>query len=270
MIGWPIGHSRSPIVHRHWLKHYRIKGSYDAFAVPPETLEEFITNLAERGFCGINVTLPHKERVFQLMDRIEPEARRIKAVNTVVVGASDELIGNNTDGFGFLENLRTAVPDFGADQGSAVVLGAGGAAKAIVAALLDADCPEIRLCNRSRKRAEMLALDLGGATRVIDWAERSGALEGVGLLVNTTSLGMTGQPHLELNLSALPLSAVVNDIVYRPLVTELLAVAAAKGNRVVDGLGMLLHQARPGFAAWFGVEPEVTPELRQAVLAGIP
>lgn len=268
VIGWPVRHSRSPLLHRAWLKRYKLAGSYDAYAVPPEGLAEFIGGLAAQGFRGVNVTLPHKEQVFQLMHRTSPEAGRIKAVNTVIVGADGELLGTNTDGFGFLENLKSNIRGFRADAGPAVVLGAGGAARAIVAALIDAGCPRISVINRSRPRAETLAKDLGGGIHLADWGGRAAALKDAQLLVNSTSLGMTGQPALEMDLGLLPQSAVVNDIVYQPLMTPLLAAALARGNRAVGGIGMLLHQGRPGFAAWFGVEPAVTLELQEAVLAG--
>jgi shikimate dehydrogenase len=267
VIGWPVAHSRSPALHGFWLRRYRIDGSYERFAVPPPELGRFVRGLPAGGYRGANVTLPHKEEALALMDRLEPSARRVGAVNTIVVAGDGALVGSNTDGFGFVESLREGAPEFTLDAGPAVVLGAGGAARAIVAALVDGGAPELRLVNRSRERAEALAEAIGGPIRIFSWAERAQALDGAALLVNTTSLGMQGQSPLELDLARLPPEAVVNDIVYTPLETALLAAARRRGNRVVDGLGMLLHQARPGFAAWFGVEPEVTPELRRAVLA---
>jgi shikimate dehydrogenase len=194
-------------------------------------------------------------------------ARRIGAVNTVVVAPDGTLDGSNTDGFGFIENLRQNAPGFGVTFGPAVVLGAGGAARAVVAALADAGAPEIRVVNRSALRAERLIEALGGPCRLVPWAERAAALDGAALLVNATTLGMTGQAALDLPLDRLPTGAVVNDIVYVPLETALLAAARRRGNKTVDGIGMLLHQARPGFRAWFGVDPEVTPALRGFVLA---
>jgi shikimate dehydrogenase len=267
VMGWPLAHSRSPVLHGFWLKQYGIDGAYDLLPVAPEGLEASLRGLAARGFAGCNLTIPHKERALALVDEIDATARRIGAINTVIVRPDGGLDGRNTDAFGFIENLRAALPGWRADAGPVVVLGAGGAARAIVAALLDHAAPEIRLVNRNQARAEVLAAALGGPIRVAPWSARQAALGGAALLVNATSLGMVGQPPLDLALDALPATAVVNDIVYAPLETPLLAAARRRGNPVVDGLGMLLHQARPGFAAWFGVMPEVTPALRQAVMA---
>ncbi len=270
VMGWPVEHSRSPLLHRFWLKQYGIDGEYRLLPVRPEELAKALRGLAAHGFAGCNLTLPHKEAALAIVDRIDATARRIGAINTIVVGTEGALEGRNTDAFGFHENLKAALPGWRADAGPAVVLGAGGAARAVVAALLDEHAPEIRLANRHRDRAVALAAALGGPIEIVDWARRADALAGAALLVNTTSLGMAGQPPLDLALDALPANAVVNDIVYVPLETPLLAAARRRGNRVVDGLGMLLHQARPAFAAWFGVMPEVTPALREAVMTGIP
>jgi shikimate dehydrogenase len=270
VIGWPVEHSRSPKLHGFWLQQHGIKGRYDRLPVPPEDLGTFLAALPkEPGFRGINVTIPHKVAVLPFLAGIDPVAKRIGAVNTIVVQPDGSLAGCNTDGFGFLENLKMdAPPGWRAGAGPAVVLGAGGAARAILVALLDAGAPEIRLVNRHRERAEALAGEFGPQRiTVANWDERAAALGGAALLVNTTSLGMGGQPPLDLPLDDLPAGALVNDIVYSPLETGLLARARARGNPVVDGLGMLLHQGRPGFAAWFGVSPAVTPALRAAVLA---
>lgn len=267
VMGWPLAHSRSPVLHGFWLKQYGIDGTYELLPVAPDALETALRALPMRGFAGCNLTLPHKEHALTIVDEVEVTAARIGAVNTVIVKPDGRLEGRNTDAFGFIENLRAALPGWRADAGPAVMLGAGGAARAIVAALLDQGAPEIRLVNRSEARAEALAAALGGTTRVVPWSGRQAALGGAALLVNATSLGMSGQPPLDLALDALPVTAAVNDIVYVPLETPLLAAARRRGHPVVDGLGMLLHQARPGFAAWFGVMPEVTPALRQAVLA---
>ena len=221
------------------------------------------------GFRGVNVTVPHKEAALAAVDEADALARRIGAVNTIVVGADGKLTGTNTDGFGFLENLKAGAPEWNVAGGPAVVLGAGGAARAVAVALIDAGAPEIVLVNRTRARAEKIAADLGGPLVVWDWDDRAAALAGVNLLVNTTTLGMTGKAALDISLDALPTGALVNDIVYAPLQTELLAAASARGNPVVDGLGMLLHQARPGFEAWFGVAPEVTPDLRARILENL-
>lgn len=269
VIGWPVAHSRSPKLHGFWLKQHGLIGRYDKLPVPPEDLASFIADLPkEPGFRGVNVTIPHKIAVLPLMAQIDDTARRIGAVNTVVVQPDGSLHGSNTDAFGFIENLKADAPaGWAASAGPAMVLGAGGAARAVIVALLDAGVKELRLANRSIEKAEALADEFGRAVRPVAWDDRTAALAGINLLVNTTSLGMAGQPPLEIALDDLPGTALVNDIVYSPLVTDLLARAKERGNPVVDGLGMLLHQGRPGFEAWFGVAPSVTPELRAAVLA---
>jgi len=269
VMGWPIEHSRSPLLHGFWLRHYAIDGDYVKLPVKPTELAAALRGLKAQGFAGCNLTQPHKEAALALVDRTDAAARRIGAVNTVVVGEDGSLEGRNTDAFGFHANLAATVADWRADAGPAVVLGAGGAAHAVMAALLDHGAGEIRLLNRHRARAEALAAALGGPVSVLDWSERDAALDGAALLVNTTSLGQNGQPPLELMLDALPRRAVVNDIVYVPLETALLNAARARGNAAVDGLGMLLHQARPAFAAWFGIMPEVMPELRRLAEASL-
>ncbi|QCN95538.1 shikimate dehydrogenase [Azospirillum argentinense] len=268
VMGWPIGHSRSPRLHGYWLEQYGIDGAYVPLAVPPDRIEQAIRALPALGFRGCNVTVPHKEVAYRTVDRLDATAKRMGAVNTIVVGEDGTLEGRNTDGFGFIENLRSGAPGWTAADGPALVIGAGGAARAVVASLLDEGAPRVWLVNRTRARADELAADIGGAIEVADWVSRETLLEGAALVVNTTTQGMAGQPPLELDLRALPGSAVVTDIVYTPLMTPLLAAAQARGNRVVDGVGMLLHQARPGFAAWFGREPEVTEGLKAAVLQG--
>ena len=269
VIGWPVDHSRSPKLHGFWLQQYGIRGRYDRLPVPPEDLAAFFAALPkEPGFRGVNVTLPHKVAVMPLLDEVNAVAKRIGAANTIILRPDGSLFGSNTDAFGFIESLKADAPaGWRADAAPAVVLGAGGASRAVIVALLDAGVAELRLANRSRETAEALAAEFGPAIGVVDWDDRAGALGGAGLLVNTTSLGMVGKPPLELALDDLPKTALVSDIVYTPLQTGLLAAAAARGNPVVDGLGMLLHQGRPGFAAWFGTDPAVTPELRAAVLS---
>jgi shikimate dehydrogenase len=266
VMGWPVEHSLSPRVHGYWLEHHRIDGAYVPLAVAPEHLETALSALPALGFRGVNLTVPHKERALGLCPEVDDLARRIGAVNTVVV-RDGILIGSNSDAFGFLENLKAGAPDWRADAAPAVVLGAGGAARAVVTALVDAGAPEVRIVNRTRARAESLAASLGGPLSVHAWDRRHAALNGTGLLVNTTTLGMVGQPPLDLDLDGLPPDSVVTDLVYAPLVTPLLEAAGARGNLVVDGLGMLLHQARLGFEAWFGVRPEVTAALRAFVLS---
>jgi len=269
VMGWPVAHSRSPRLHGHWLARHAIDGAYIPLAVRPEDLADAFRLLPRIGFRGWNLTIPHKEAAIALCDRLDETARRTGSINMVVVAEDGTLAGSSSDGFGFIENLRQEAPGFDAAAGPAVVLGAGGAARAIVATLLDAGCPRVVLVNRTRPRAEALAHDLGGPIAVADWEQRARALEGAALLVNTTALGMSGQPPLEIALDSLPATALVSDIVYAPLETGLLAAARARGNRVVDGLGMLLHQARPGFAAWFGVTPAVDAELRRATAADL-
>ena len=269
VIGWPVSHSLSSRLHGFWLKELGIDGTYSALAVAPDGLENFLRSLPEQGFAGVNLTLPHKEAAAIIVDTMDSVASRIGAVNTIVVGADGSLAGSNTDGYGFIENLKSCAPEWTADNKSAVILGAGGAARAIIAALLDAGLKELRLVNRTLSRAESLKDDIGGAIIVVPWADRTKVLEGAGLLVNTTTLGMTDEEPLEIDLSPLPAKAVVTDIVYAPLTTPLLKDAAGRGNLTVDGLGMLLHQARPGFDQWFGAEPVVTDALRAHVLEGL-
>jgi shikimate dehydrogenase len=263
-----VDHSRSPRLHGYWLKEFGIDGAYIPFATHPGRLEQAIRAQPALGFRGGNITLPHKERALTLVDEATPLARRVGAVNTLVVGDDGSILGDNTDGFGFIANLKQAQPSWRAKRGAAVVLGAGGAARAIVAALLDEGAPEIRLVNRTTRRAEEIAAAVGGPVQVLPWDARADALKDAALLVNSTNLGQAGQGALDLDLRSLPAEAVVCDIVYVPLMTALLQSAQQRGNRIVDGIGMLLHQARPGFKAWFGPDPEVTPELRAFVLAG--
>jgi shikimate dehydrogenase len=270
VMGWPISHSRSPALHSYWLRRYGIAGAYVPLAVPPERLEQALRALPALGFAGCNVTVPHKEAVFRLVDHQDASARRTGSVNLVVVRPDGSLEGRSTDGYGFVQNLRQAAPHWMPGRAPVVLLGAGGAARAIAAALIDAGETGIRLINRTDARAAALAQDLGTGLETWPWGERAAALAGCQLLVNTTVLGMAGQAALPLDLSLLPESAIVADIVYVPLETPLLAAARARGNAAVDGLGMLLHQARPAFAAWFGTDPAVDDGLRQAVLESLP
>lgn len=269
VMGWPVGHSRSPMLHGHWLRQYGIDGAYVPMAVRPEKIGEALAALPALGFAGCNLTLPHKETALPHLAEVDGAARRIGAVNTIIVRADGSLAGSNTDAFGFLENLKAGAPHWRPGAGPAVMIGAGGAARAVGVALVDAGVPEIRILNRTRARAETLAQQLGANCRALDWDGRAKALDDAALLVNTASLGMAGQPPLDLALDALPKSAVVNDIVYVPLETPLLAEARRRGHAVVDGLGMLLHQGRPGFRAWFGVDPEVTRALWDELAADI-
>lgn len=272
-MGWPVGHSLSPRLHGYWLEKYGIDGTYGALPVEPDRFSERLFELAGAGYAGVNVTLPHKEAALHAVHTVSPEARRIGAVNTIVMHPDGTLEGRNTDAFGFLENLKSSRPGRSAAQGPAggpaVLIGAGGAARAIAWALVNNGAPEVRIVNRTLSRAESIARDMGGPCVVRPWEDREGALSGARLLVNATTRGMVGEPPLDLDLSNLPTEALVTDIVYTPLLTPLLGAAAARGNPVVDGLGMLLHQARPGFEAWFGIAPEVTQGLRAHVLEAL-
>ncbi|MBN07546.1 MAG: shikimate dehydrogenase [Rhodospirillaceae bacterium] len=266
VMAWPVSHSLSPSLHRHWLKTYAINGTYDPIAVTPTDFPAMLRSLPARGFSGVNVTLPHKIAALEGVDTLDDVARRTGAVNTVIVKEDGTLHGFNTDVFGFMANIADVHPDWVADAGPAVVLGAGGAARAVCVALQDAGAPEIRILNRTVTKAEDLATGLGSPLKVFDWRDRHDALREGAFLVNTTSLGMTGMAPLELDLTSLPPDASVCDVVYTPLETPLLADARARGNPTIDGLGMLLHQAKPGFEAWFGRAPDVTENLRQVVL----
>ena len=267
VMGWPVAHTRSPAIHNHWITKYGLKGAYVQLPVQPERLEAAIRGLAALGFAGCNVTVPHKESAMRFMDELHPAARRVAAINTIVVQPDGRLLGMNNDGAGYIQSLRDADATWRGDAGPALVLGAGGAARAIVVALLDEGAPELHITNRTLERAQALADDFGDRVKVVPWAERNEAMAGVSLLVNTTSLGMHGQAPLDVALDALPLEAMVSDAVYIPLETPLLAQARMRGHRTVNGLGMLLNQARPAFQSWFGVLPDVTPELRAAVQA---
>jgi shikimate dehydrogenase len=269
LIGWPVFQSRSPKLHSYWLDRYGIPGAYIPMPVQEGQLEDALRGLTALSFAGCNVTIPHKEAAARLVDRLDPIGRRMGAINLIVVEPDGSLSGFNKDGYGFIENLRDASPAWRGDTGPATVLGAGGGARSVVVSLLEEGAPEIRLLNRTRARAEHLANEFGGPIRVLDWAHRHAALDGAALLVNTTNQGMVGQPPLDLSLDALPPAALVCDIVYNPLETALLAAARARGNPLVGGLGMLLHQARPAFQAWFGILPDITPDLRAAVEATI-
>ncbi|MFB0951300.1 MAG: shikimate dehydrogenase [Rhodospirillales bacterium] len=268
IIGSPISHSLSQLLHGFWLKKFDIDGVYLPIAIEPNDFETKIRSLSQDGFAGFNVTVPHKETAYKLVDTLTETAREIGAVNTIICNENGRFAGDNTDAFGFISNIKTTVPSWKPDLSSAVVLGAGGAARAVFSALRAEGVAEIRICNRTRERAEELAAHFGNLN-VVDWDKRNDACEGVGLLVNTTTLGMVGKPPLEINIDQLRDDAVVNDIVYAPLETDLLKSAKTNGYQPVDGLGMLLHQARPGFEAWFGQRPEVTDELREHVLAGL-
>ena len=267
VMGWPVAHTRSPAIHNHWIAHHGLKGAYVQLPVQPQNLEAAIRGLPALGFAGCNITVPHKVNAMQLMDTLHPAARRVAAINTVVVQADGSLLGMNNDGYGYIQSLRDAQPDWRGDAGPALVMGAGGAARAIVVALLDEGVPEVRLCNRTQEKAQALKDAFGDRVTVVPWADRNSAMAGVRLLVNTTTQGMHGQPALDVALDDLPAEALVSDAIYIPLETPLLAAARQRGHQTVNGLGMLLNQARPAFQAWFGVQPELTPGLIAAVQA---
>jgi shikimate dehydrogenase len=266
VIGHPIAHSKSPQLQGHWLKNLGISGYYIPMDVSPENLAQVLDSLPKAGFVGVNVTVPHKERVMELAHQITDRAALIGAANTLVFRDDGTIHADNTDGYGFIENLRQGAPDWVPTAGPAAVLGAGGAARAVVSALLDAGVPEILISNRTRLRAEVLQQDFGKRLKVVDWVQAGNMLEEAKTVVNTTSLGMIGKPELRVPLDGLQPGTVVTDLVYAPLKTRLLAEAEAAGCTTVDGLGMLLYQAVPGFERWFGQRPTVDAATRAAVL----
>jgi shikimate dehydrogenase len=268
VIGWPVAHSRSPLIHRFWLDRLKIEGSYELAAVAPADLPAFVHDLARHGFAGANVTLPHKQTAFELCDVTTPTAARLKAVNTLWIEAG-KLCGDNTDAAAFVGALDQDAPGWDITSRKAVVIGAGGAARAIIYALKLRGMRRIFLINRTKERAAGIAADFGPSIEILDFPDLPGVLAGANLLVNTTSLGMRGQPPLAIDLAPLPPDAAVSDIVYVPLETAVIKAARARGLRAVSGIGMLLHQAVPGFERWFGVKPCVTPELRGVVEADI-
>ena len=267
VMGWPVAHTRSPAIHNHWIARHGLKGAYVQLPVHPDRLEAALRGLPALGFAGCNVTVPHKVSAMHFMDELHPTAQRVAAINTIAVQPDGSLLGMNNDGAGYIQSLRDADPTWRGDAGPALVLGAGGAARAIVVALLDEGVPELRITNRTLERAQALAEAFGERVKVVPWAQRNDAMAGVSLLVNTTTQGMNGQPPLDVALDALPAAAMVSDAIYIPMETPLLAQARLRGHRTVNGLGMLLNQARPAFKAWYGVMPEITPELRAAILA---
>jgi len=268
VIGWPVSHSRSPLIHGYWLRRYGIDGSYELQPVRPEEVATFLRGMRERGFAGCNVTLPHKQAAYAAVDDRRPAARAAAAANTLWY-ESGRLIGDNSDSAGFMSSLRAGAPALCLAGCAVSVLGAGGGARGVVFALLEAGAGEVRLFNRTRARANAVAACFGPKVRAHDWEGRADRSRDVALLVNTTSLGMKGGEPLDMDVSALAEGCVVTDIVYIPLVTPLLAAARARGLVTVDGLGMLLHQAVPGFEKWFGTRPEVTEELRTLLVRDI-
>ena len=268
VIGWPIAHSRSPLIHGYWLKKYGIDAAYEKKAVEPKNAAQFIANLTHSEFIGCNVTIPHKEAAFQAVAKADEIARRLGAVNTVYL-EEGVVCGTNTDGEGFIASLRDAHPKFNLRDKTAIIVGAGGAAKAIIGALLDEGVKKIGIINRTRERIRDLQVQFKSSVYEISQTNSDDALKSCGLLVNTTSQGMEGQPPLELEIRSLNPDALVADIVYTPLETAFLAKARLRGNPVLGGLGMLLHQAVKGFELWFGVKPEVTDELYELIAADV-
>lgn len=266
VIGHPIAHSRSPALHGYWLRRYGIKGHYIPMDVSTDDLQRALEMLPRLGFVGINVTIPHKEAVLKLADVVTDRAALIGAANTLIFRADGRIHADNTDGAGFMANLRQNAPIWDPTAGPAAVFGAGGAARAVIAALIEVGVPEVRLANRTRPRAEALRADFGAKLTVYDWVQAPNMLEGATTVINTTSLGMAGKAEFRVPLDALESTALVTDLVYTPLKTQLLLAAEARGCTVVDGLGMLLHQAAPGFERWFGQRPEVDAATRNAVL----
>ena len=267
VMGMPIYQSRSPILHNYWLGKYGIKGAYGHFPVELKNLEAAIRGLSALGLAGCNITLPHKVHAMKMMDHIDPLAQRMGAINCIVVQEDGALHGFNHDGYGYIQSVKDAKPEWRADEGPILVIGAGGAARAIVISLVDAGATEIRLVNRTPAKAQELAPGLESVVKVFDWSERNDCMRDAAMLINTTSQGMYGQPPLDVQLDALPLTALVSDAVYIPLETPLLEKARLRGNTTVNGLDMLLNQARPAFKSWFGVMPEISQELKETVLA---
>ena len=264
VIGWPVAHSRSPLIHNFWLEDLGIEGSYDLLPLEPERADEFFKTFADSGLVGANVTLPHKEAAFRCITETDEVARRLGSVNTIYL--EDGIVrATSTDGYGFIAHLKSRVPSWDTTNSSAVVLGAGGSARAIIGALLGAGTKQVVVTNRTKERAEGLADTFGSAVSVADWEARGDILADANLLVNTTSLGMSGKPPLDISLAKLPAQSIVYDIIYVPLETNLLKNAASLGHHCVDGLGMLLHQAVPGFELWFGKRPTVTDALYHLV-----
>lgn len=269
VMGWPVMHSRSPMMHNYWFKTHNLAGTYLPLAVEPDGIGAALKALQPLGFAGCNLTIPHKETAMAFMDEIDPMAKRIGAISCVVVRKDGSLKGSNNDGYGYINGILEEVPEWRADAGPIVVMGAGGGARAVTLSLADRGAKEIRIINRSADRAEGLAREFGGPMKAVAWEDRHAALEDAAMVVNTTSQGMVGQSALDLSLAKLPKHALVSDIVYIPKETPLLKEARERGNKTVNGLGMLLHQGRPAFRDWFGIEPKVTADLRAMMEATI-
>jgi shikimate dehydrogenase len=267
VMGWPIAQTRSPMLHNYWFEKHKLAGAYVPLAIPPERLKSALRSLPTLNFSGCNLTIPLKQDAMRIVDEVDVTAKTIGAISCVVVRPDGTLAGFNNDWYGFVHNILEFVPDWRADTGPIAVMGAGGGARAVVYGLLQRGAREIRLCNRTHSRAQTLAKEFGGPITVLPWDQRHDAIEGVAMLVNATSQGMVGQAPLDLRLDKLSREALVNDIIYIPRETPLIAAARNRGNRTVTGLGMLLHQGIPAWKAWFGIEPKVTAELRARIEA---
>ena len=265
VMGWPVMHSRSPMLHNYWFRRHDLAGTYVPLAIRPEGLAAALRALHALGFAGCNLTIPHKQQAMAIVDEVDAVARSIGAISCVVVRRDGSLAGSNNDCYGFVHNMKEAQPGWRADAGPIVVLGAGGGSRAVCYGLAQEGAREIRLVNRTFARAQGIAGEFGGPIRPLSWEQRHDVLEGAAMVVNATSQGMTGQPALDILLDKLPRTALAADIIYTPLETPFLAAARSRGNRTVNGLGMLLHQGRPAWKAWFGIEPEVTAELRALI-----
>jgi shikimate dehydrogenase len=265
VMGWPIMHSRSPLLHNYWFKKHELAGTYVPLAIRPEGLAGALRALHPLGFAGCNLTIPHKQEAMKIVDEVDTLAQSIGAISCVVVRSDGSLAGTNNDCYGFIHNIRQEQPGWHADSGPIVVIGAGGGSRAVCYGLAQEGAREIRLVNRTFARARGIADEFGGPLKALPWAQRHDVLEGAAMVVNATSQGMVGQPALDIKLDKLPASALAADIIYIPLETPFLAAARQRGNRTVNGLGMLLNQGRPAWKAWFGIETEVTPELRSLV-----
>ena len=262
VMGWPVMHSRSPMMHNYWMEQQGLAGTYVPLAIEPGKIGPALRAMHPLGFAGCNLTIPHKQDAMEIVDEVDEVAKKIGAISCVVVRDDGSLFGTNNDWLGFLGNLKEFRPDWRADAGPVTVIGAGGGSRAVCYALLDQGVTEIRLVNRTRERAEKLAEEFGGPIEVHSWEERHDALDGVAMAVNVTSQGMQGETALDIQLDALPVDAIAADIIYIPLETPFLAAARARGNPTLNGVGMLLHQGPPAWKRWFGVEPQVTPDLR--------
>src|SRR6266566_4100304 len=265
VMGWPVMHSRSPLMHNYWFRQHNLAGTYVPLAIHPSTLASALRALHPLGFAGCNLTIPHKQEAMKIVDQVDALAKSIGAISCVVVRPDGSLAGTNNDCYGFIQNVKQEQPGWRADAGPIVVIGAGGGSRAVCYGLAQEGAREIRLVNRTLARAKGIAEEFGGPIKALPWEQRHDALEGAAMVVNATSCGMVGQGALDLELDKLPKTALAADIIYIPLETPFLAAARKRGNRTVNGLGMLLNQGRPAWKAWFGIEPEVTAELRAMV-----